>query len=104
MTWNLEWYPGKKPGATQAERDAHVAEVSAVLPQFRADVIILQEVRNANAAERLARLLPGFSVHVTSRFKDSFNGAKGEQQIAILSRFLAGFHVYLPKWRQIDLG
>lgn len=89
VTWNLEWFPGKKMVASQEERFHHFLEVAAVLPQFRADIIVLQEVRNAEAAERLAKLLPGFQVHVTSRFKDSFNGQIGEQQIVIMSRFPA---------------
>ncbi len=89
VTWNLEWFPGKKSVASQTERDAHIVEVSTVLPQFRADVIVLQEIRNQDAAEQLARLLPGFAVHVVSRFKDGFTGAVAEQQIAILSRYPA---------------
>lgn len=89
VTWNLEWFPGRKPAASQEERDRHFLEVAAVLPQFRADIIVLQEVRNDDAAERLAKLMPGFTVHVTSRFKDSFSGAMGEQQITIMSRFKA---------------
>lgn len=89
VTWNLEWFPGKKPAASQEERDKHFLEVAAVLPQFRADIIVLQEVRNDDAAQRLAKLLPGFSVHVTSRFKDTFTNTIGEQQITILSRFKA---------------
>jgi endonuclease/exonuclease/phosphatase family metal-dependent hydrolase len=89
VTWNLEWFPGKKPGATQEERDRHFLEVAAVLPQLRADVIVLQEVRNDEAAERLARLLHGFRVHVTTRFKDPFTRTAGEQQITIMSRFPA---------------
>lgn len=89
VTWNLEWFPGKKMVASQEEKDRHFLEVAAVLPQFRADIIVLQEVRNNEAAERLAKLLPGFQVHVTSRFKDSFSGQIGEQQIVIMSRFPA---------------
>lgn len=89
VTWNLEWFPGKKPAASQEERDKHFLEVAAVLPQFRADVIVLQEVRNDDAAQRLARLIPGFAVHVTSRFLDSFTHTLGDQQITILSRFKA---------------
>lgn len=89
VTWNLEWFPGKKPVASKKEKDAHFLEVAAVLPQFRADVIVLQEVRNAEAAEMLAKLIPGFQVHVASRFKDTFSNTIGEQQIAILSRFPA---------------
>ncbi len=89
VTWNLEWFPGKKPVAVQKDKDAHFLEVAAVLPQFRADVIVLQEVRNAEAAEMLAKLIPGFQVHVTSRFKDTFTNTIGEQQICILSRFPA---------------
>jgi len=89
VTWNLEWFPGKKPAASQKDRDAHFLEVAAVLPQFRADVIVLQEVRNAGAAEMLAKLLPGFQVHVVSQFKDAFTKTIGDQQIVILSRFPA---------------
>lgn len=89
VTWNLEWFPGKKPGATQEERDRHFLEVAAVLPQLRADVIMLQEVRNDEAAERLAGLLNGFRVHVTTRFKDPFTRKASEQQITIMSRFPA---------------
>lgn len=89
VTWNLEWFPGKKPAASLEQRDAHFREVAAVLPQFRADVIVLQEIRNDEAAERLAKLIPGFSVHVVSRFKDAFTHQLGEQQICIMSRFKA---------------
>jgi endonuclease/exonuclease/phosphatase family metal-dependent hydrolase len=89
VTWNLEWFPGKKPAASQEARDAHFLEVAAVLPQFRADIIVLQEVRNDDAAERLAKLMPGFTVHVTSRFKDSFTHTIGEQQLTIMSRYKA---------------
>lgn len=89
VTWNLEWFPGKKPAASQEERDRHFSEMAAVLPKMHADVLVLQEVRNDEAAQRLAKLLPGFSVHVTSRFPDSFTHKLGEQQIAILSRFKA---------------
>ncbi len=89
VTWNLEWFPGKKPAASQEERDKHFMEVAAVLPQLRADIIVLEEVRNDDAAQRLAKLMPGFSVHVTSRFLDSFKHKLGEQQISILSRFKA---------------
>lgn len=89
VTWNLEWFPGRKPTADQEAKDKHFLEVAAVLPQFRADVIVLQEVRNDEAAQRLAKLLPGFEVHVTSRFKDPFTKKLGDQQIVIMSRFKA---------------
>ena len=89
LTWNLEWFPGKKPAASEEARDAHFREVAAVLPQFRADVIVLQEVRNDEVAQRLAKLMPGYKVHVTSRFLDSFSHTLGEQQVTILSRFEA---------------
>lgn len=89
VTWNLEWFPGKKMVASQEEKDRHFLEVAAILPQFRADIIVLQEVRSDEAAEQLAKLLPGFQVHVTSRFKDPFTRQLGEQQVVIMSRFPA---------------
>jgi endonuclease/exonuclease/phosphatase family metal-dependent hydrolase len=89
VTWNLEWFPGKKPAASQQERDEHFRVIAALLPQLRADVIVLQEIRNDDVAQRLARLMPGYAVHVTSRFIDQSKNALGEQQITILSRFSA---------------
>jgi endonuclease/exonuclease/phosphatase family metal-dependent hydrolase len=89
VTWNLQWFPGKKPVATQEERDRAFLEVAAVLPQLRADIIVLQEVRNDDVAQKLAQLLHGFTVHVTSQFKDIYTGILGEQQITIMSRFKA---------------
>ncbi|WP_256200063.1 endonuclease/exonuclease/phosphatase family protein [Verrucomicrobium spinosum] len=89
VTWNLEWFPGRKPTATQGKKDRHFLEVAAVIPQFRADVMVLQEVRDQDSAEKLAKLMPGFQVHVVSRFKDEVGGAVGLQQIAIMSRFPA---------------
>lgn len=89
VTWNLEWFPGGKPAATQKEKDWHFLEVAAVVPQFRADVLVLQEVRDQEAAEKLAKLMLGMQVHVVSRFKDEVGGAVGLQQIAILSRYPA---------------
>lgn len=89
VTWNLKWFPGEKPNATQNEKDRHFLEVAAVIPQFRADVLVLQEVRDKESAEKLAKLMPGMQVHVVSRFKDEVGGAVGLQQIAIMSRFPA---------------
>jgi len=89
VSWNLEWFPGRKPSASQKERDHHFLEVAAILPQFRADVIVLQEVRDDDTAQKLAAILPGFTVHVTTAFKDGFSNTPGLQQVAILSRFKA---------------
>lgn len=89
ITWNLEWFPGKKPAASTAEQETHFAEVAAILPGLGADVLVLQEVRDEATAEKLAALMPGFRAHVTSRFKDAVGGAVGLQQVAILSRFPA---------------
>jgi endonuclease/exonuclease/phosphatase family metal-dependent hydrolase len=89
VSWNLEWFPGRKPASSQEERDRHFLEVASIVPQFRADVIILQEVRDDDTAQKLVALLPGFSVHVTSKFKDGFSSTPGLQQVTILSRFQA---------------
>jgi endonuclease/exonuclease/phosphatase family metal-dependent hydrolase len=99
VTWNLEWFPGKKPNASMEERYKHFLEVAAILPQFRADIIVLQEVRNDDAAQQLAKLLPGFSVHVTSQFKDTFTRTTGEQQVTILSRFKAN-GAWAESWKK----
>lgn len=99
VTWNLQWFPGGKPTSTQEERDRHFLEVAAVIPQFKADVLVLQEVRDQETMDRLAKLMPGFQVHVVSQFKEEFTKTVGIQQIAILSRFPAS-DAWAEPWKR----
>lgn len=89
LTWNLNWFPGAARGVpTSPDQEAsRIAAVAAALRQASADVVILQEVRDAAACRALAVALQPqrYELSICSQFKD-FGGMPGLQQLAILSK------------------
>ena len=45
-TWNLEWFPGRKPNSSQAERLVHMSAAKDALIDIRPDILCLQKVRD----------------------------------------------------------
>ena len=83
--WNLEWFPGRRPHATEAARQKHVAAVLPVVEGLHPDVLGLEEVNDWAAARIVADHLPGFHVDVCSEYVRP-TGAPTGQQIALCSR------------------
>ena len=83
--WNLEWFPGRRPGANDAARQRHVAAVVPVVERLAPDVLGLEEVADADAARLVTDHLKGFRVDVCSEYVRP-NGAPTRQQIALCSR------------------
>ena len=54
-TWNLEWFPsGSSRGIASQEFEAErVRSVAEVLKSLNADILVLQEMRDAKACEAL---------------------------------------------------
>ena len=69
VSWNLDWFPGKKPEPTATEEKDHVAQAQQVLKELNPDVLLLQEVRDWNSAVKLCSALPNLRVEVISRFQ-----------------------------------
>jgi endonuclease/exonuclease/phosphatase family metal-dependent hydrolase len=91
-TWNLEWFPsGSSKGiATPEVESKRIADAAEVLRKLDSDIIVLQEVRDYEVCEALAKAIdPKYQVLVCSAFKSGFGGAKGLQQVAILSKYPA---------------
>jgi endonuclease/exonuclease/phosphatase family metal-dependent hydrolase len=82
-TWNLgsSIAPEEDPAA-----DDNQLAIAAILNSLNADVIVLQEIRDRRACERLADLLkpPRYQVAACSAFKDG--SGRRLPQVAILSR------------------
>lgn len=86
LTWNLQWFPSGTPSRAPEEAElARIREAAAVIRAVAPDVVVVQEVRDFDAARRLAREVGGLTVAVCSRFPD-FGGTVGWQQVAILAR------------------
>ena len=70
VSWNIEWFPGKRPEATTEESAKQMADARKALAELKPDVLLLQEIRDWKSAEELCRAVPGLQVHVASSFGD----------------------------------
>jgi endonuclease/exonuclease/phosphatase family metal-dependent hydrolase len=69
VSWNLAWFPGKKPEPTAEEEKAHMAQAQQALRELKPDVLLLQEIRDWKSAEQLCSAVPGLRMQVISRFQ-----------------------------------
>jgi endonuclease/exonuclease/phosphatase family metal-dependent hydrolase len=86
VTWNLQWFPGKKPKATPEEAAEHMRQVQRALEDIDADILCFQEVQSGEAVEELISGHPDLKLDVISNFNKVFGNS---QQVAIVSRFPA---------------
>ena len=85
-TWNLEWFPnGSAREATQEKQAQRIKAAADVLKELNPDILLLQEVRDYEACNRLADAIqPGaYSIAICSASKG------GKQQEAILAKLPA---------------
>ncbi len=85
ITWNIEWFPGRSPDATERAENAHRIEVADYLPTLEPDIFIAQEIRDSEAGHFLADQLPGLELHIISAFVRANRALS--QQIMIASRY-----------------
>jgi endonuclease/exonuclease/phosphatase family metal-dependent hydrolase len=69
VSWNLEWFPGKKPEPTAEESAAHMAQAQKAIAELNPDVLLLQEVRDWKSAAELCKAVPGLQPQVVSAFQ-----------------------------------
>jgi endonuclease/exonuclease/phosphatase family metal-dependent hydrolase len=85
-TWNLEWFPnGSAREATQEKQAQRIKAAADVLKGLNPDIVLLQEVRDYDACNRLGEAIQpgGYSVAICSAFKG------GKQEEAILGKIPA---------------
>jgi endonuclease/exonuclease/phosphatase family metal-dependent hydrolase len=83
--WNIQWFPGKRPGATRREETKQIESVHRDLAEINSDIIGMEEVRDFAHACIAVQLRPGFKVDVCSNFAPR-EGQNVGQQVAIASR------------------
>lgn len=97
-TWNLQWFPGGRLGASKEEQGRQIVQVRDELRKLHADILLLQEVSSEAAVEEtLAPLGPEWKVAIVSRFKEG-NFISG-QQVAIAARIPADA-VWAESWEK----
>jgi exonuclease III len=85
-TWNLEWFPNGSAREAPEEKQAQRIKAAAdVLKELNRDILLLQEVRDYDACNRLAEAIRAgtYSVAICSAFKG------GKQQEAIVAKIPA---------------
>jgi endonuclease/exonuclease/phosphatase family metal-dependent hydrolase len=103
VTWNLDWFPGKNPASTEAQRIVHMSEAHDALLDVQPDILCLQEVRDYDAVQKLVDVLPRFQVHIVSRFKEAVGGILGIQQTAICGNIPAE-SAWSESWQKATAG
>jgi endonuclease/exonuclease/phosphatase family metal-dependent hydrolase len=87
-TWNLQWFPGGRIGATKEKQQEHIAAVGEVVRKLGADILLVQEVGSQVALEAALKPLgPEWRVAIISNFRQG--GFISGQQVAIAARFPA---------------
>lgn len=96
VTWNLEWFPGKRPTASTKEADTHMKDARAALLKMNPDVFVGVEVRDWAAFQELVSVIPGLTTHVVSSFVDPETGEIRPQQIGIASKLICRAATWEP--------
>ncbi len=86
VSWNMEWFPGKRPTASSAEIDTHMKAGQAALKAINPDIFIGVEITDWDAFHKVCSVVPGLVVHVVSSFVDPQSGEIRPQQIGIASK------------------
>ena len=87
-TWNLQWFPGGRNGATKEEQDKQIVQIRNEVRKLNPDILLLQEVGSAAALEETLKPLgPEWKVAIVSQFKEG--GFISGQQVAIAARMPA---------------
>ena len=97
-TWNLEWFPNGSSRETTQEKQAQRIKAAAdVLKELNPDILLLQEVRDYDACNRLAEAIqPGaYTVAICSAFKG------GKQEEAILAKIPAQA-AWSESWKSME--
>lgn len=88
VCWNLEWFPGKRPTASEKEAKDHMKEAQAALKKLNPDIFVAVEIRDWAALQELVSVVPGLTVHTVSSFYDTTTGKLGFQQVGIASKLV----------------
>lgn len=89
VTWNMEWFPGGRPGASAKEQSEQTKGAEKILAKLAPQIFLAQELTDEKAFAKLMKEFPGMKVDVFSNFLDPYSGKTGPQQCAIASSLKA---------------
>ncbi len=86
VSWNLEWFPGRRRDPDSASVSAHVALARHELRQLNPDIFLAQEIRDWESFALLSEGLAGLRPAVISAFTAEDTGEYWPQQLAVGSK------------------
>lgn len=96
VTWNLQWFPGRKPETTAEIAAKHMADAQKAVAELKPDILMLQEVRNWKGAADLCAVIPGMRPHVVSAFDEANPEARPQNQVVAAN--LESDSAWSAKW------
>lgn len=101
ISWNIEWFPGKRNYARGEEMRKQSKAVSEALVEIKPDILLAQEIRDWESFARLCEAVPDLRPAVVSAFTSVKTGEYWRQQVAIGSR-LPVVAAWSQRWQQHD--
>ncbi len=95
--WNIQWFPGRRPGPSQSEENRQIESVHADMKHLDVDILGMEEVRDFAHAGVAVQPLSGFKVDVCANFPPR-EGQTEAQQVAIASR-LQPLSAWAEEWK-----
>ncbi|MGJ8644397.1 MAG: hypothetical protein ACSHX9_13395 [Luteolibacter sp.] len=89
VTWNMEWFPGGRPGASEEEQSEQTKGAQEILGKLAPQILLAQELTDEKAFAKLIGEYPDMKVDAFSKFLDPYSGKPGPQQCAIASSLKA---------------
>lgn len=89
MTWNIKWFPGGHPEASETEKSHHLKAAQKILESSNPDIFLAQEINDEKAIKHLIKNVPGMKLHVITTFPNFDDSTPASQQCAIASKLKA---------------
>ena len=86
VSWNIEWFPGRKQNPNEEEIRRHTELVKAELAKINPDVFLAQEIGDWQSFAELTDAVPGLRPVVVSAFRHEIEKIYWRQQLAIASK------------------
>jgi len=95
--WNIQWFPGQRPNASEAAEKRQVMAVHSEMTKLNPDIMGMEEVRNFEMASLAVQPVKDMKVDVCANFPPR-EGQNEAQEVAIASR-LQPLSAWVEQWK-----
>jgi endonuclease/exonuclease/phosphatase family metal-dependent hydrolase len=99
VSWNIEWFPGRSPDASEKDKEEHMEDVAKELKKMDPDILLAQEIGGWDEFIELCSAIPELQVAAVSHYLQG--RAVGKQQTAIASK-LPVIAAWYDNWKPAE--